>query len=606
MNTLSTLLSALGHSFAWALLHSLWQGLIIYLALFVLLKAIPAASSRVKYNAALAALLLLVLWVGNTWISQYEKLKDYTVFIRESAGELTPGMTRAVQLTPTADGGTSALHFIQSGIDRYFPWVLAIYSIGLLLMIGRLLFDLIQVNRLKNTGTLPDPGSFLAELVQEWADKLGIDRNVQLLLSSRIHVPIMMGVIRPVILLPIATVNNLTEDQLEAILLHELAHIKRFDYLHNIIQAIVETVLFFNPFVWLMSSITRREREHCCDDVVLSCSARPITYATALTNLGYDVPVQGLAQAATGKKGQLFNRIKRIMETNNTNKSYSRPAIVAVVLVAFALSMTMLAITPSFAQKSKRKKKVETTTTSTVVKESVTTSEDTFSKRPVIKISRSSANGKEQDVDVHVSFRSGKNGLSAVDSAELEKAMHEIVVASKDFSNAMASVSTELDAVDWESIKSDIRHALKEVDEELNSDVNMEANVELRKKLEKSRESLEEARKELKAKLVIIREEAAKARAEAADARADIYAKTSSVDGDYFESILKKMDREGLIDREGKFEIEKGGDQLIINGKVQPKSIRDKYDRYLDRKKVTIKGSGGKIGGELYISLDDK
>lgn len=113
--------------------------------------------------------------------------------------------------------------------------------------------------------------------------------------------------------------------------MHELAHIKRNDYLINILQTIVETILFFNPFVWLISAIIRREREHCCDDLVLLHTREPLNYATALAALAsYPGNASGLLVAASGQSYPLFHRIKRILEMKKNPFSYSR--MVAAIL----------------------------------------------------------------------------------------------------------------------------------------------------------------------------------------------------------------------------------------------------------------------------------
>ena len=114
---------------------------------------------------------------------------------------------------------------------------------------------------------------------------MGISRKVSVWISQHIDVPATIGFIKPVILIPFASLNNLSGDQLEAIILHELSHIKRNDYLINIMVAVIETILFFNPFVVLLSKVIKRERENCCDDFVLQYRYDPHSYAYALLRL---------------------------------------------------------------------------------------------------------------------------------------------------------------------------------------------------------------------------------------------------------------------------------------------------------------------------------
>ena len=177
-----------------------------------------------------------------------------------------------------------------------------------------------------------------------------------------------IGFLKPMILMPAAAIAQLSLDQLETILLHELAHIKRYDYLVNILQVVVETILFFNPFVWMVSSITRQEREHCCDDLVLAYTEEPLTYAIALSALATHPGAAGFSVAATGQSDHLFfNRIKRITEMKKNPFSYSR--MIAAILIFAAITCSVAVLTPSFAKTKKDKPKENAVTPKTVQKD---------------------------------------------------------------------------------------------------------------------------------------------------------------------------------------------------------------------------------------------
>jgi beta-lactamase regulating signal transducer with metallopeptidase domain len=129
-------------------------------------------------------------------------------------------------------------------------------------------------------------------------------------------------------------VSGLTTQQVEAIFIHELTHIKREDYLLNLIQSITEAIYFFNPFVWIISSIIRREREHCCDDAVIRSGGNAIAYVRALAHLEEHRMTQTtLALSAIGTKNQLLNRIKRIMEKSVAKNSIRERLIPAMLLI---------------------------------------------------------------------------------------------------------------------------------------------------------------------------------------------------------------------------------------------------------------------------------
>ena len=141
----------------------------------------------------------------------------------------------------------------------------------------------------------------------------GIRRVVVLLESARVEVPMVVGWLRPAILVPVAALSGLAVPELEAILAHELAHIRRHDYLVNILQCVVETLVFYHPATWWISGVIRREREHCCDDIAVAACRDRLTYARALATMeGLRAPAFSLSPAANG--GILLARVRRILE----------------------------------------------------------------------------------------------------------------------------------------------------------------------------------------------------------------------------------------------------------------------------------------------------
>ncbi|MBL0358564.1 MAG: M56 family metallopeptidase [Chitinophagaceae bacterium] len=142
---------------------------------------------------------------------------------------------------------------------------------------------------------------------------IGIHKKVSIWLSEKVDVPSVIGFFKPMILLPVTALNNLTTAQAEAIILHELAHIKRNDYLINLLQSFIELILFFNPFARLLGNTARIERENCCDDWVLNYRYNKHDYASALLLLEQNRSLSlKLALAATNGKKNLLGRIKRL------------------------------------------------------------------------------------------------------------------------------------------------------------------------------------------------------------------------------------------------------------------------------------------------------
>jgi TonB family protein len=187
-------------------------------------------------------------------------------------------------------------------------------------------------------------GDSIIAMVDRLTRVMGVGRRVRVLISSMADTPSVVGWLRPVIVLPAATLMGLTPLQLEAVLAHELGHIKRYDYLVNILQILVETLLFYHPAVWWTSRRIRMERELCCDDLAVRFSGNALRYARALTTLEkLRLRTPGVAMASTG--GPLLFRIQRL--TGIAAKEYgpSRlPAVVALSLgiLCFALNVNWI------------------------------------------------------------------------------------------------------------------------------------------------------------------------------------------------------------------------------------------------------------------------
>lgn len=600
----------LTHSLAWALLYSLWQGLIVYGVLFILLKVLRNVRADVRYHLSLGAFGALFVWFLNTWMEQYERIKGITIYITQGGSTVaqTVASHRNTGALTMPDNTNSILRQAFAGLEHYSIPIVVAYSVGLVLMLARFVLSLWQVRQLKRD-TVAAPHVHLAELMEYWQDQFGITKKVKLLLSSRIDVPVMLGVIKPIILLPVASVNNMSIDQLEAILMHELAHIRRNDYLLNMIQTIAETILFFNPFVWLMSAEIRREREHCCDDMVVTHATDPLPYAKALAMLETSRYEGSLSLAATGNKHQLLNRIKRIMEMKKQNINYGQAGIIVLAVAAIICSVAIF--TPSFAQKSKQKKekqekeKVEsvdsTTTTTTTNGRSITRIKvitiDSNGKKNVVNKTIQSGNGMDatisySDDDFSVDMSGAMKAIAEaakeiadatnkVDKAEMERDM-------EDARKEIAKARKEMDAVDWDEIRSAINKGLAEADRALNDPkLKEEIEYEVRQGLAEGKRALAEAKREMHKSMSI-------------SVSSDDDNVVVAGSGD-FNEMLDMMEDDGLINRRKGFAIAKNHDKLVINGDVQPDSVYNKYRRYLKARKIAISGARG----NLSISVKD-
>ncbi|HEV2831549.1 MAG TPA: M56 family metallopeptidase, partial [Hanamia sp.] len=242
--------------------------------------------------------------------------------------------------------------------DTILPYLSVAYMFLLLFLITKLFLAYANVCFISNKNLINAP-SHLEIFSLKVAEQIGISRKIKIWLSHHIEVPATIGFLKPIILIPFASVNHLTVSQLEAIILHELSHIKRNDYLINLMIAIIETILFFNPFIVLFIKIIKRERENCCDDFVLQYQYDAHSYASALLQLEQSRTnhVQFALGAVSGKK-QLLSRIKRIMGTaHSSHFNYSQKLLTLLIITGLFFSLAY--IVPS-TTKNERKESLKT------------------------------------------------------------------------------------------------------------------------------------------------------------------------------------------------------------------------------------------------------
>jgi len=193
------------------------------------------------------------------------------------------------------------------------PWLDAMWLAGVLIFSVRTAGGWYVIRTLRRSGLVAVPAE-VRSMFSRLASRIGIKRRIDLYISERISGPLAMGVIHSVVLLPVSAVTHLTPGQLEVVLVHELAHIRRGDYLWNMVQTMAETLFFFHPAVWWVSGSLRQQRELCCDDVALACCSDPVVYATALLCLEEQRGSKmRLAMALDGHQHGLKARIFRIL-----------------------------------------------------------------------------------------------------------------------------------------------------------------------------------------------------------------------------------------------------------------------------------------------------
>lgn len=308
----------------WTLIHSLWQGLLVTFIAgsMILFTRRSAASTRYKLLSFL--LFAFVAGAVATFVIEYSaaaKGNEVVAVVNGTGVDLSSPVLNASVINGS-DGGQS---FFSRGyleqFTNYFnsnaPLIVTIWFIIFLFKCLRLTADIGLAQRMRKHKVSPLPA--LQKRLDELAVQMKIKASVIIRESSIAKVPSVIGFLKPVILLPVGLLANLPADQVEAILLHELAHIRRKDYLVNLLQSMVVTLFFFNPSILWLSSLIRQERENCCDDMAISIIGKKMTYINALVAFQEYSSESTYAQAFPGERYPVLQRIKRIVYNHNKN-----------------------------------------------------------------------------------------------------------------------------------------------------------------------------------------------------------------------------------------------------------------------------------------------
>jgi len=281
----------------WALFHSLWEGALAALMVAAVLAA--SRSPRVRYVCACLAMLGALAGFVATFAYLMPRERTAALIV-----------LHAIPRAPLNAGGFAADARAWRMAD-ILPWLAPFWIVGVILFHLRAVAGWLAAGRLRHRGVCRAPEAWLRRLDTLRA-RLRVRKPVALLESALANVPVVAGYLRPAILIPAGLLAGMPPDQLEAILLHELAHICRRDYLVNLLQTMVEGFLFYHPAIWWISGVIRAERENCCDDLVVAASGSAHTYATALAALEETRwAASQAALAATG--GNLMKRIHRLL-----------------------------------------------------------------------------------------------------------------------------------------------------------------------------------------------------------------------------------------------------------------------------------------------------
>lgn len=327
-------MTALVQSLCWTLIHSLWIGCVIGILAGVLMMCTRRSQAAVRYNLLAALLGLFLLSTGFVFYRQLQ------VNFHEDALSRTAAIIQ-MAAEPSAQFVTpNVLSSIADWCNNNALWIVTAWLLVFFIKLAGMIRDLVAVHRLRTNK--------VHSLPEEWNEALSrlallMKLNAAPLLRESVQVsqPVVIGFFKPLILVPAGLLMRLPADEAEAILLHELAHIRRHDYLVNLLQHFTETLFFFHPAIWWLSSRMDQEREHCCDDRVIAITGNKEAFMRALVSFS-EVFVPKYALGFKGRSSGLVERVQHIINGSRIKFSLAERLsfivciILGIVLLAFA------------------------------------------------------------------------------------------------------------------------------------------------------------------------------------------------------------------------------------------------------------------------------
>ena len=309
-------------SLGWAALNSLWQ-IAFFWIIFQLLVTVFKVKPSFKSGIASTLLFAGFCWFIYTFATTFNTSSNIVTF---SSGFLNV-----------------------NGYQQVNDWFLQFLPIASIIYLSLLIFPILRfIRNYRYVQIISRYGLSKINIdsklfVKRTASLLGIKRKVQVWVSELVSSPVTIGFLKPIILVPMAAINQLTTQQLEAVLLHELSHIKRFDYLINLLINAIQAILYFNPFVKAFIKITETEREKSCDEMVIQFQYNSLEYASALLELEKVNHSQRLlALSAAGNKNDLLHRIENILNVPKKSMLSVRKITGLAFTVCFIISINVL------------------------------------------------------------------------------------------------------------------------------------------------------------------------------------------------------------------------------------------------------------------------
>ena len=328
-----TLLKAI----SWTLVHTIWQGFILAFLAGIVILTTKKATSALRYNLLSGLFLAFIAVAGLTFDYEYGNENEESVKSLNFSIENIKSVWTIENGTVSNNLSSFVIDFLNANANA----IVLIWFTIFCLKCFNITSNLSHIYKIRNYRNQP-VSDYWKERLEALSQSIKLNRHIVLLESQLVKVPSVTGFFKPIILLPIGMLSQLPQDQVEAILLHELAHIRRKDYFVNLLQSFAEIVFFFNPGVLWLSSLIKEERENCCDDIAVSVTKCKTKFVHALVSFQeYNMKNNELIMGFGGKKNHLLNRARRII--NNDTKSLNGVEKTFLSIAVFAVLIAMLA-----------------------------------------------------------------------------------------------------------------------------------------------------------------------------------------------------------------------------------------------------------------------
>jgi beta-lactamase regulating signal transducer with metallopeptidase domain len=340
---LANIINPVTYAIAWTVVHSTWQILLIVLIAAIIQTSMHKRSASARYNVLVGASFLIALCSIITFGYLYEEAITVFATIQDTTSPniLNTNLTNAQIAygydTANVTWGNRIMEYVNSNILL----IIAIWIVGMVLALIKLVGNVSYVMYVKNNFNFP-VDEYWSKLVNKISSSLAMNKQIELLESALVRSPIVVGFFKPMILFPIGAINRLDPSEVEAILAHELAHIKRNDFVINIVVSILESIYYYHPAMWWHTSQIRREREYCCDDIAIAYTGNRFGYAKSLVavqEMALYSPSLAMAFANNENKNELLMRVNRLVHKTSKSINMKEKSIAGsfILLLLFSL-----------------------------------------------------------------------------------------------------------------------------------------------------------------------------------------------------------------------------------------------------------------------------